>query len=54
MTLNFLIVNKRKSTKNSNQKLQAANKEVDKSEDIPVEVAQVIKDLPKEKQQKLI
>ena len=47
-------VNKKKSTSSSNQKSQLAKKEADNSKDIPVEVAKVIKDLPKDKQQTLI
>lgn len=47
-------MNKKKSTSSSNQKSQLAKKEADNSKDIPVEVAKVIKDLPKDKQQTLI
>ena len=54
MKLNYQIVSKRKSALSSNQKPQVVNKKVDNSEEIPVEVAEVIKDLPKEKQQTLI
>ena len=37
-----------------NKKPQLATKEVEKSEEIPVEVAEIIKELPKEKKQTLI
>lgn len=45
---------KRKQSSQQNKKPQVVNKEAQKSEEIPVEVAEVIKDLPKEKRQTLI
>jgi len=54
MKLNCQTVSKRKPLSSSNQKPQVANEKVDNSEEIPVEVAQVIKGLPKEKQLPLI
>lgn len=47
-------MSKRKQSSQQNKKPQVVNKEAQKSEEIPVEVAEVIKDLPKEKRQTLI
>jgi uncharacterized membrane protein len=47
-------VSKRKQSPPQNKKHQVVSKEAQKSEDIPVEVAEIIKDLPKEKGQTLI
>lgn len=54
MKLNCQIVSKRKASSSNKKSQVTANKNVDKSKEIPVEVAEVIKDLPKEKQQTLI
>ena len=47
-------MSKRKQSTPQNKKHQVVSKEAEKSEDIPVEVAEIIKDLPKEKGQTLI
>jgi len=47
-------VSKRKQSPNQNKTPQVSNNEVEKSGEIPVEVAEVIKDLPREKRQTLI
>ena len=47
-------MSKRKQSTSQNKKPQVVSKEAQKSEDIPVEVAEIIKDLPKEKGQTLI
>ena len=45
---------KRKQSSPQNKKPQVVKKEAEMSDDIPIEVADVIKDLPKEKRQTLI
>jgi len=47
-------LNKKKSSHLPNKQVKPSKKDTEKSEDFPVEVAEVIKELPKDKQQTLI